>query len=68
MSASTLSKREIEVLHLVAADEANKEIGAQLPLSEGSMGKRVTNVMAKLRAKDCTHAVTIGLKRGIIEL
>ena len=68
MSASTLSKREIEVLQLVAADEANKEIGAQLSLSKDSMGKRVTNVMAKLRAKDCTHAVTIGLKRGIIEL
>jgi DNA-binding CsgD family transcriptional regulator len=68
MSASTLSKREIEVLQLVAADEANKEIGAQLSLSKDSMGKRVTNVMAKLRAKDCTHAVTIGLKRGINEL
>jgi DNA-binding NarL/FixJ family response regulator len=68
LSASTLSKREIEVLQLVAADEANKEIGARLSLSKGSMGKRVTNVMAKLRAKDCTQAVTIGLKRGIIEL
>ena len=32
------------------------------------MGKRVTYVTAKLRAKDCTHAVTINLKRGIIEL
>ena len=68
MSASTLSKREIEVLQLVAADEANKEIGAQLSLSKDTMGARVTNVMAQLRARDCTHAVTIGLKRGIIEL
>ena len=50
------------------ADEANKEIGAKLSLSKDTMGKRVANVMAKLRAKDCTHAVTISLKRGIIEL
>jgi DNA-binding NarL/FixJ family response regulator len=65
---SHLSKREIEVLPLVAADEANKEIGAQVSFSKDSMGERVTNVLAKLRAKDCTHALTIGLERGIIEL
>ena len=68
VSPSTLSKREIKVMQLVAADEANKEIGAQLLLSKDSMGERITNVMAKLRTKECTHAVTISLKRGIIEL
>jgi len=42
------------VLQLVAADEANEEIGKQVSLSKDTMGKRVTNVMAKLRTKDCT--------------
>ena len=63
-----LSSREIEVLRLIAAGNANKEIAAQLSIAEDTVKSHVTNILSKLGANDRTHAVTIGLKRGIIEL
>jgi DNA-binding NarL/FixJ family response regulator len=63
-----LSEREIEVLRLVAGGNANKEIAAQLSITEDTVKRHVTNILGKLQAHDRTHAVTIGLKRGIIEL
>ena len=63
-----LSTREIEVLRLIATGNANKEIAAQLSIAEDTVKSHVTNILAKLRANDRTHAVTIGLKRGIIGL
>jgi len=63
-----LTPREIEVLRLVAAGNANKEIGARLSLTEVTVKSHVKNVLAKLRANDRTHAVAIALKRGIIDL
>ena len=58
----------IDVLRLIAAGNANKEIAAQLELAEDTVKRHVTNILSKLGANDRTHAVTIGLKRGIIEL
>ena len=63
-----LSTRELEVLRLIAAGNANKEIAAQLSIGEDTVKRHVTNILAKLSANDRTHAVTIGLKRGILEL
>ena len=63
-----LTEREMEVLRLIAAGNANKEIAAQLELAEDTVKRHVTNILSKLAANDRTHAVTIGLKRGIIEL
>jgi len=63
-----LTEREIGVLRLIAAGNANKEIAAQLELAEDTVKRHVTNILSKLSANDRTHAVTIGLKRGIIEL
>ena len=63
-----LSSREIDVLRLIAGGNANKEIAGQLSISEETVKSHVTNILAKLGANDRTHAVTIGLKRGIIEL
>jgi DNA-binding NarL/FixJ family response regulator len=67
-AACGLTPREIEVLRLVAAGNANKEIGAQLSLTEVTVKSHVKNILAKLGANDRTHAVTIALKRGIIDL
>lgn len=64
----TLTPKELEVLRLIAAGNANKEIGTQLSISEESVKSRVKNILDKLGARDRTHAVTVGLKRGIIEL
>src|SRR5579862_3217217 len=63
-----LTPREIDVLRLVAAGNANKEVGAQLSLTEVTVKTHVKNILAKLGANDRTHAVTIALKRGIIDL
>jgi DNA-binding NarL/FixJ family response regulator len=63
-----LTPREIDVLRLIAGGNANKEIAAQLSLTEETVKGHVKNILAKLEANDRTHAVTIGLKRGIIEI
>lgn len=63
-----LSVREVEVLTLIAKGNANKEIAAQLSIGDDTVKRHVTNILAKLEANDRTHAVTIALKRGIIEL
>jgi DNA-binding NarL/FixJ family response regulator len=63
-----LSSREIEVLRLISGGNANKEIAAQLSITEETVKGHVKNILAKLGANDRTHAVTIGLKRGIIDL
>lgn len=63
-----LTPREIEVLRLVAAGNANKLIADQLSITEETVKGHVKNILSKLGANDRTHAVTIALKRGIIEL
>jgi DNA-binding NarL/FixJ family response regulator len=63
-----LTTKEIDVLRLIAAGNANKEIAAQLSISEETVKSRVKNILDKLGASDRTHAVTIGLKRGVIDL
>ena len=63
-----LTPKEIEVLRLIGAGNANKVIAAQLSITEETVKSRVKNILEKLGANDRTHAVTIGLKRGIIEL
>jgi DNA-binding NarL/FixJ family response regulator len=63
-----LSSREIEVLRLISGGNANKQIAAQLSITEETVKGHIKNILAKLGANDRTHAVTIGLKRGIIDL
>jgi DNA-binding NarL/FixJ family response regulator len=62
-----LTPAEIEVLRLVAGGNANKEIAAQLSLTEETVKGRVRSILSKLGANDRTHAAMIGVKRGIIE-
>jgi DNA-binding NarL/FixJ family response regulator len=59
---------EVRVLRMIAEGNANKEIAEQLSVSEETIKGQVRNILSKLGAKDRTHAVMIGLKRGIIEL
>jgi DNA-binding NarL/FixJ family response regulator len=63
-----LTKAEIDVLRLIAAGNANKQIADQLSITEETVKGRVRNILSKLGANDRTHAAIIGLKRGIIEL
>jgi DNA-binding NarL/FixJ family response regulator len=63
-----LTEREIEVLRLIAGGNSNKQIADKLSVGEATIKSHVTNILSKLGANDRSHAVTIGLKRGIVEL
>jgi len=63
-----LTPAEILVLRLIAAGNANKQIADHLSITEETVKSRVKSILSKLGANDRTHAATIGLKRGIIEL
>jgi len=62
-----LSARELEVLRRVAAGSPNKVIAAALSLSEETVKSHMKNILSKLKARDRTHAVVIGLERGILD-
>jgi DNA-binding NarL/FixJ family response regulator len=62
-----LTPAEVEVLRLIAAGNANKQIAAQLSVTEETVKGRVKNILSKLGANDRTHAAMIGVRRGIIE-
>jgi len=63
-----LSPREIDVLRLIGTGNSNKLIADQLSITEATVKSHVANILSKLGANDRAHAVTIGLRRGIIEL
>jgi DNA-binding NarL/FixJ family response regulator len=63
-----LTPAEVDVLRLIATGRANKQIADDLSITEETVKSRVKNILSKLEANDRTHAVMIGLKRGIIEL
>jgi DNA-binding NarL/FixJ family response regulator len=63
-----LTPGEVEVLRLIASGNANKQIADLLSITEETVKGRVKNILSKLNANDRTHAATIALKRGIIEL
>jgi DNA-binding NarL/FixJ family response regulator len=65
---SKLTPREIEVLHLIAAGNSNKSLADKLSVSEETAKMHVKNILSKLDANDRTHAVTIAVKRGIMNL
>jgi two-component system, NarL family, response regulator len=67
-SDPSLTNREVQVLQLVAFGCANKVISARLDINEETTKTHIKNILAKLGAKDRTHAVSLGLKRGIISL
>jgi DNA-binding NarL/FixJ family response regulator len=65
---AALTSREIQVLQLVGSGYANKAISAKLDINEETTKTHIKNILAKLGARDRTHAVSLGLKRGIISL
>jgi DNA-binding NarL/FixJ family response regulator len=63
---SSLTPREIQVLSLVAAGNSNKLIAARLQINEETAKTHIKSILAKLDANDRTHAVILGLRRGVI--
>ena len=67
-SGEELSGRELEILQLMAKGAANKEISAQLNISQSTVKTHIANIFQKLGVNDRTEAVTQALKKGIIRL
>jgi two-component system NarL family response regulator len=65
---TALSPREMEILILVAKGKSNKEIGAELAISEGTVRVHASNLLSKLRCSGRAQAVSEAIRRGIIEV
>ena len=68
MADEPISPRELEVLSLMAAGKRNKEIAGELSIAEDTVKMHVRNILSKLQVNDRTEAVTIALRRGMIQL
>lgn len=68
MGDDDLTARELEVLRLIRDGQRNKQIADQLSISENTVNFHIKNLMDKLRANDRTHAVTIALRRGLLQV
>jgi DNA-binding NarL/FixJ family response regulator len=67
-AAEHLTQRELEVLRLIASGLSNKIVADRLRIREDTVKAHVTSILSKLKANDRTHAVTIALQRGFLEL
>jgi DNA-binding CsgD family transcriptional regulator len=65
-SEVTLTSRETQVLQLMSVGNSNKQIARTLAIAAETAKSHVRNIIAKLGARDRTHAVTLGLHRGMI--
>ncbi|WP_263411415.1 response regulator [Terriglobus tenax] len=63
----SLTEREMTVLRLVAQGNSNKQVAYELNLAEETIKAHMKNILSKLNANDRTHAVSLALKRGILE-
>ncbi len=63
-----LTDREVEVVRYIAQGHSNREVGALLSVTEDTIKARVKSILLKLNARDRTHAVTIALQRGLLQL
>ena len=68
LGEDSLSEREIQVLRSVAQGNSNKRVAAALGITEETVKAHMKSIVSKLNANDRTHAVTIALRRGILEL
>jgi two-component system NarL family response regulator len=67
-SMPTLTSREVEVLQLISQGLRNKEVGAMLGITEGTVQIHVKNIFAKLNVNDRTGAVQVAVRRGLIHM
>jgi DNA-binding NarL/FixJ family response regulator len=63
-----LTARELEVLKLIRDGHRNKQIADRLAIAETTVNFHIKNLVAKLQARDRTHAVTIALRRGLLQM
>jgi DNA-binding NarL/FixJ family response regulator len=63
-----LTTRELEVLRLIRDGYRNKQIADQLAIAETTVNFHIKNLVDKLQANDRTHAVTIAIRRGLLQV
>ena len=63
-----LTARELDVLQLIRDGHRNKQIADELAISENTVNFHIKNLVGKLQANDRTHAVTIALRRGLLQI
>jgi DNA-binding NarL/FixJ family response regulator len=68
MGQEDLTPRELEVLELIREGNKNKQIADQLSISETTVNFHIKNIVDKLQANDRTHAITIALRRGLLQI
>jgi len=68
LSATALSARELEVLALLGKGKSNREVAAELAITEATVKGHVSNILIKLGATDRTQAVITAVKRGLVRL
>jgi DNA-binding NarL/FixJ family response regulator len=68
MGEEDLTAREVEVLRLIHDGYRNKQIADQLAIAETTVNFHIKNIVDKLGANDRTHAVTIALRRGLLQV
>ena len=68
MGGPALTTRELEVLKRIVAGRSNKEIGADLHISEATVKTHINSILGKLGVSDRTQAATSALQRGIVHL
>jgi two-component system NarL family response regulator len=62
-----LTERELQVLQAMAEGKSNREVGRDLFITEGTVKSHVNNILSKLGVSDRTHAITLALKRGLVQ-
>ena len=65
---AVLTRREQEVLALVAEGMTNREVGKRLFISEKTASVHLSNLMTKLNVSSRTEAVTVAQRRGLLDV
>ena len=68
LGVDDLTARELEVLRLIRDGHRNKQIADRLAIAETTVNFHIKNLVDKLGANDRTHAVTIAMRRGLLQL
>lgn len=68
MATEDLTARELNVLERIVAGRANKEIAADLSISEATVKTHINNLLGKLGVSDRTNAATVAIQRGLVHL
>jgi len=63
-----LTERELQVLSLIRDGNRNKQIADRLAIAETTVNFHIKNLVDKLQANDRTHAVTLAVRRGLLEI